>query len=87
VDYIRIELVSVDGMLIGRTASDRWNLSVLGLGDLEDDGRSGASLKRARRRLAKMFGDAFTLGKVRGNAIVPPSLAEISALGEVAVAA
>ncbi len=79
---ITIELVSVGGKLVGRTLSCRWNLAMLGLHDLVDDGRSGASLKRARRAIAKEFGaDAFTLSKSRSKAIALPSPIEVHALG------
>ena len=80
---IAIELVSVGGKLVGRTSSCRWNLAMLGLTDLVDDGRNGASLKRARRVLSREFGaDAFKLVKSRAHAIALPTSAEIEALGE-----
>jgi hypothetical protein len=81
-DRITIELVAVGGKLVGKTASCRWNLRMLGLDDLVDDGRNGASLKRARRAIAKEFGaDAFNLVKSRSRAIALPSLVEVDALG------
>jgi hypothetical protein len=79
---ITIELISVGGKLIGRTASCRWNLAMLGLTDLEDDGRSQASLKRARRVIAREWGGAFTLSKSRARAIALPSPIEVEALGQ-----
>jgi hypothetical protein len=79
---IAIELVSVGGKLVGRTSSCRWNLAMLGLTDLEDDGRSQASMKRARRMLSKEWGGAFTLSKARAKTISLPSSAEVEALGE-----
>jgi hypothetical protein len=79
---ITIELVSVNGKLTGKTASCRWNLAMLGLTDMDDDGRNGAALKRARRVIAKEFGaDAFTLVKSRSRAIAMPTALEIEALG------
>jgi hypothetical protein len=81
VDTIGIELVSVGGRLVGRTASDRFNLAVLGLSDLIDDGRSGAGLKRARRMIAREWGGCFTLAKVRAHTIALPTVAEVDALG------
>jgi hypothetical protein len=79
---ITIELVSVGGKLVGKTASCRWNLAVLGFTDMDDDGRSGAGLKRARRMLNKQFGaDAFVLIKSRSRTIAMPRSAEIEALG------
>ncbi len=80
---ISIELVSDgNGRLVGRTASCRWNLAMLGFDDLEDDGRSQASLKRARRVISKEFGpDAFTLSKSRAKTLSLPSSAEMDALG------
>ncbi len=82
---IAIELVSVGGKLVGRTASCRWNLAMLGLTDLVDDGRSGASLKRVRRQLLREFGTAFTLSKsrARARAVALPSPIEVEALGHV----
>jgi hypothetical protein len=82
-DSIAIEVVAVGGKLIGRTASDRFNLWSLGLTDLVDDGRNGASLKRTRRAIAKEFGSAFTLTKSRASAIALPSPIEVEALGHV----
>ena len=78
---IAIELVSVGGKLVGRTASCRWNLAMLGLVDLVDDGRNGASLKRARRELSREWGGAFTLSKSRAHAISLPTSAEVESLG------
>ncbi len=78
---ITIELVNDgNGRLVGKTASCRWNLAMLGLTDILDDGRSQASLKRARRLIGREWGGAFTLAKVRG-AISLPTLAETVALG------
>ncbi len=79
---ITIELVAVGGKLVGRTASCRWNLAMLGLTDLEDDGRSQASLKKARRVIAREWGGAFTLSKARAKTISLPTSAEVEALGE-----
>ena len=78
---IAIELVSINGRLEGRTASDRWNLTALGLDGLIDDGRNGASLKRARRMIAKEWGGAFTLAKSRAKTVSLPSSAEFASLG------
>jgi hypothetical protein len=80
-DRITIELVSVGGKLVGVSASDRWNLRMLGLHDLVDDGRNGAALKRARRMLSREFGAAFKLSKSRATALALPTSAEIDALG------
>ncbi len=80
-DSIRIELVAVNGKLVGKTASCRWNLAMLGLTDLEDDGRSQASLKRARRMLSREWGGSFTLTKSRARAISLPTSAEVESLG------
>ncbi len=79
---ITIELVSVGGKLVGRTASCRFNLRMLGLDDMADDGRNGASLKRARRVLSREWGGAFTLSKARAKTISLPTSAEVEALGE-----
>jgi hypothetical protein len=81
VDSIKIELVSVGGKLIGRTASDRFNLAVLGLDDLDDDGRNGAGLKRARRMIVREWGVAFTLSKSRVKTIALATPTEVDALG------
>jgi hypothetical protein len=75
-----IELVAIGGKLVGRTASDRFNLWQLGLTDLVD-GRNGAALKRARRLLAKSFGDDFKLVKSRARSISLPTPMEVDALG------
>ncbi len=78
---ITIELVSVGGKLVGKTASCRWNMAMLGLTDLADDGRNGAALKRARRVLSREWGGAFTLTKSRSHAISLPTSAEVESLG------
>jgi hypothetical protein len=78
---ITIELVSVGGKLVGRTASCRFNLRMLGLDDMADDGRNGAALKKARRVLSKEWGGAFTLSKSRARSIALPTSAECDALG------
>ncbi len=78
---ITIELVAVGGKLVGRTASDRFNLWSLGLTDLVDDGRSQACLKRVRRAIEKVYGDDFKLVKSRARAISLPTSAEVDALG------
>ncbi len=80
-DIIAIEVVAVGGRLVGRTASDRFNLRMLGLDDMADDGRNGAALKRARRVLSREWGGAFTLTKSRSRAISLPTSAEVDALG------
>ncbi len=81
-DTIEIELVSVNGKLEGKTASCRWNLAMLGLTDLVDDGRNGAALKRARRQLQREFGaDAFKLVKSRARSVSLPTTVEVEALG------
>ncbi len=78
---ITIELVrTIDGRLVGRTASCRWNLAVL-LGDnhrLYPD-RNGTAAKQLRRR----FGPAFRFVQVRGVGQVrhAPSTREVQALG------
>jgi hypothetical protein len=80
-DSIAIEVVAVGGKLVGRTASDRFNLWSLGLTDLVDDGRNGATLKRARRELSRAFGTAFTLSKSRARSLSLPTPREVEALG------
>lgn len=80
-DAIQIEVVSIGGRLVGRTESDRFNLAVLGLSDLIDDGRNQASLKKARRALAKAFGSAFILTKSRFHTVEMPTPIERAALG------
>jgi hypothetical protein len=64
---IEIQLVMVDGKLVGRDASSRWNLLVLfGKHTIYAD-RNQAGLKAARRRLAKLgMGDDFRLVQCRG---------------------
>jgi hypothetical protein len=81
-DIIAIEVVAVGGRLVGRTASDRFNLRMLGLDDMADDGRNGAALKRTRRQLTREFGAAFTLSKSRARAIALPTPGEVEALGQ-----
>lgn len=45
---IKIEVVKVNGMLVGRTFSDRWNLETLGLTSIPAD-RNQTVIKRLRR--------------------------------------
>jgi hypothetical protein len=83
---IRIALVAVDGKLVGRTASDRWNLLVLFSKHVIYADRNQAGLKAARRRLAKLgMGDDFRLVQCRGveqDIVERPSRDEFRALDE-----
>ncbi len=79
-DSIAIEVIAVWGRLVGRTASDRFNLRMLGLDDMADD-RNGSAIKRSRRQLTREFGAAFTLSKSRARSISLPTSAEVDALG------
>ena len=80
---IRVELVKTkDGLLVGRTASDRWNLETAGIGPLVWD-RNQRSVKAARRRLVKL---GLTLTVVRDAAVqIHPTDAECYSLGLVIV--
>lgn len=78
---ITIELVAVNGRLIGKTASCRWNLAMLGLDNLIDDGRSQASIKRARRVITREWGGAFILTKSRAKSVCLPTSRETESLG------
>lgn len=60
---IIIELVRHNGRLVGRTASDRWNLSVYGVGTLADT-RNQAEVKSLRRRAGK---DGLSVRVVKGE--------------------
>lgn len=88
---IRITLVQTeDGLLVGRTASDRWNLNVI-LGDghkLYAD-RNSIAVKRIRRLVKREFGDDFKIVIGRGcvrNVVERPSRQEVDALGPELVA-
>lgn len=50
---LRINVVLINGQIIGKTVSDRWNLSVLGLADGKLDGKRAtmAGLRRAAKSL------------------------------------
>ena len=78
---ITIRVIEVNGVLTGVSASDRHNLSMLGLTGMRDD-RNGKAIKAARRYLAREFGSDFTLTKVRGvRSVALPTSVEIAALG------
>jgi hypothetical protein len=72
---VRIELVREDGRLVGRTASDRWNLMTLGL-DLTDS-RNQTDIKRARR----MWGCEFDFSVMYGAKREDATDAEFDAFG------
>jgi hypothetical protein len=83
---ITITLVQTeDGRLVGRTASDRWNLdTILGVGHKLYSDRNSIAMKRVRRLLKREFGDAFTVAIGRGcvrDIVAKPSRAEVDALG------
>ena len=86
---LRIELVRDGaGRLVGRTASDRWNLLVLGVTGLVDS-RNHAAIKSLRRSLTRLgLRRDFAVAVVAGSA-QPMTRREAAALGltEVAVAA
>jgi hypothetical protein len=75
---IRIELVKVAGKYIGRTASDRWNLTTLGLGDLNAD-RNQTAIKKARRAHPAYSG--FTFNVVRCSPAASVSIGRASYYG------
>jgi hypothetical protein len=67
---LTIELVNVDGMLVGRRYQDRYNLAMLEVGGIEAT-RNGASLKKLRR----MHGD-FTFTTIRNGCVAPITTVE-----------
>ncbi len=81
---IRVELVRTsEGLLVGKTVSDRWNLEVAGVGPLVWD-RNQRSVKAARRKMAAL---GLTLAVVRkANVEWHASGDESKALGVVNVA-
>jgi hypothetical protein len=75
---IRITLIRVGGTLIGKTASDRWNLLALGVDYVITDDRNQAIVKRLRRE----FGVDFTFTVARNDSVAwHASDAEHAALG------
>jgi hypothetical protein len=84
---IAITLVQTeDGRLVGRTASDRWNLdTILGVGHKLWADRNNIATKRFRRMLSKEFGPtAFKVAIGRGcvrDLVAKPSRKEADALG------
>jgi hypothetical protein len=86
-DRITITLVqTADGLLVGRTASDRWNLNtILGDGHTLYADRNSIAVKRIRRRIEREFGGAFTVVIGRGcvrDLVERPSREEVQALGD-----
>lgn len=59
---IKIEVVNINGRLVGRTFSDRWNLAQLGYTHL-DWSRNQTAMKKFRRE----FGHEFTITTVKGS--------------------
>lgn len=58
---IKIQLVRVNGRLVGRTFSDRWNLAQLGYDSMKGD-RNQSELKKFRR----FYGSDFKVSVVKG---------------------
>jgi hypothetical protein len=64
---IVIQLVKVQGYLVGRTVSDRWNLESIGMAPMRDD-RNQTAVKRLRRILTAEYGaGAFAVKVVRAE--------------------
>lgn len=59
---ITIELVNVNGQLVGRRFQDRWNLDQLGYTSLKAD-RNQSEVKKFRR----FYGEDFVITTVRGG--------------------
>lgn len=74
---LRIELVNVAGMLVGRTVSDRWNLDTLGAAALYES-RNQADVKRLRR-IAQPLGILITVVR-SAECRIDPTPAESEAL-------
>jgi hypothetical protein len=75
---ISIKLVRVGDKLIGKTASDRWNLLALGVDYVLASDRNQTVVKRLRRE----FGVDFTFSVCRNDSVVwQASDAEHAALG------
>lgn len=65
---MHITLIEFNGVLIGKTFQDRWNLLQLGFACIERS-RNQASLKRLRRANTSSTGEPiFTFSCVRGKA-------------------
>jgi hypothetical protein len=75
---IGIKLVRVGGVLVGKTASDRWNMLQLGLGHAITADRNQAAIKRLRREWGSDF--TFTVSS-REMPVWSATPAEIDALG------
>lgn len=75
---LKIELVRINGRLVGRTVSDRWNLWTLGLNYIPYE-RNQKVVKRLRRALTE-----FAFVMIRGGQLeTEPTPAECEALGRV----
>lgn len=75
---ISIKLVRVGNLLIGQTASDRWNMTQLGIGYTLVADRNQTQVKRLRRE----WGDCLTFTVTsRENVDWKATNAEIAALG------
>jgi hypothetical protein len=85
-DCIRITLVqTAEGRLVGRTASDRWNMdTILGVGHKLWADRNSIAVKRLRRIIQREFGNDLAVQIGRGcirDIVERPSKAEVASLG------
>lgn len=82
-ESITITLVRVNGRLIGKTVSDRWNLRTLGFTYVEDRPNQ-AELRKLRRKYGVDF--RFAMGKKSDSVSLLPTDTEADSLAENGVA-
>lgn len=73
-ETIKIEVVKVNGKLVGRTFSDRWNLETLGLTEIPVE-RNQSTIKRLRRQNVDL-----TFSTVKGDMVAELSETETEAM-------
>lgn len=73
---LKINVVLVNGKLIGKTVSDRWNLQTLGMDQDKPLSQTSA------RRLARDMGCQIVLHKVDTLLVTKPTKQERASLGQ-----
>jgi hypothetical protein len=75
---LKINVVLVNGRLIGRTVSDRWNLETIGYGMGDDRNRFSQA---SARRLASNLGCSIVVHRADQTIASRASKSELAALG------
>jgi hypothetical protein len=78
---LKINVVLVNGKLVGKSVSDRWNLSMIGYNNGHDPIKGKAISQAEARRLAKGCDCVIVLHKADQTIKAHASKSEVSSLG------